>query len=982
MKNCFLFTLSLLFLYSTHAQVSYSANQLVQSYMKGFHAGLNNGYYPKVTNEQIAELAAGNPDIDIAGAGANAMRVGFTEEIAELFGYDILLPLFEYYNRLGMREHTMIVQGPIDWHRDEAYYCPTARSALFKNLYLPVWDNGANGTPYNDDNYFAAYLYQMVSLYKSHVRFWEIWNEPGFDLSGALGWLPPNASGNWWTANPQPCDYILRAPVQHYIRTLRIAWEVVKTLDPDAYVTCSGVGYPSFLDAILRQTDNPDQGLETPEFPLKGGAYFDAVGFHSYPHIDGSVRYWDNNCSCMVNSRHSDGAADGTIRTWKNYEFVLKNHGYDGQQFPRKIQVITEGNVPAKAVNWGEFLLGGVELQRNYIIKAVVACHKNNIVQYDLFQLFNLKDPAEDAQPFEVMGVYEKNIAGTAAVRSGEGIAYSSVQAHLFGCQYDAWRSAQMQLPAHIDGGAFLTPEGKYVYVLWAKTQTDQSEAATANFHFPLGMGVSTLFRREWNFSETKVSTAVSSENILLSEVPAFFSETNEWANTPPVNTAKIDLELSLSAQPMNPVAGEPVLLELRIENKSATVADTVEVGDFMNFSKTFLRDRLTYLSHNAPAGSSYDPQQGLWIIPGLSAGGSAVLRLQVVSRHGGPYRVFAQVVKSGKDADSAPLNGSIHKIPFEDDEAMLTLNEGPAAADQKADLVVEATKLPQEIQAGQPFTLRYMLRNNGRSDAAASTLRYFLSKDDKWDSTDQELDSDIFNAMGASAYQLKERQLSLPLTLINGAWNLLFFCDYLNQSDEYDECNVFARNIVVTGGLQPCIPQASVLNLNCHDNQTPADPSDDYFDFELLVLASGNCSNSWNSDVFQGAYGQAQYVGPFPMSQSVLTLGISDSLHSDTAIDLNVQAPLPCFVSSVPVPGDVSAVKIWPNPASHFVHIETAEKTSFSLFNTLGIRVRSFESSGKNTISLNGLAPGLYQLAWSTRTKAAGRFKLVILKG
>ena len=101
--------------------------------------------------------------------------------------------------------------------------------------------------------------------------------------------MEPGQPGNWWENNPDPCDYKLRAPIFHYIRTLRISYEVIKSIAPDDYVCIAGLGFDSFLDALLRNTDNPDDGKVTAEYPLGAGAYFDVVGFHVYPHIDLSL---------------------------------------------------------------------------------------------------------------------------------------------------------------------------------------------------------------------------------------------------------------------------------------------------------------------------------------------------------------------------------------------------------------------------------------------------------------------------------------------------------------------------------------------------------------------------------------------------------------------------------------------------------------------------------------------------------------------
>ena len=171
MKNLAFLSLFIFLSYLTFGQINFTANDQVAPYNSGFHPGMNSGFFPGWTNEQLAELCAGNLVSGYEGVGAKAMRLGLTEEIAEIFGYDILVRLFDYYDALGMDEHTLMVGYPIDWHRDENFYCSSARSTLFDNLYEPIWDNGANGTAVNDENYFALYLFKLVSLYKDDVKF-------------------------------------------------------------------------------------------------------------------------------------------------------------------------------------------------------------------------------------------------------------------------------------------------------------------------------------------------------------------------------------------------------------------------------------------------------------------------------------------------------------------------------------------------------------------------------------------------------------------------------------------------------------------------------------------------------------------------------------------------------------------------------------------------------------------------------------------
>lgn len=508
----------------TFSQVNFTANDQVAPYPHGFHPSVNLGAYTSFSDETLSELAAGNPATGVPGAGVKALRPGLFESFLEEWGYDARVPAFQFYQNLGMEEHTVIVGFPSPQHRDPAQYCPGIQSEMFANMYTPIWDGGANGTPYNDENYAAAYFYKMVSEYKDYVRFWEIWNEPGFDYTGGLGYAEPGSPGNWWENNPDPCDFKLRAPIFHYVRLLRIAWEVIKTVDPDAYVVVSGTGYPSFLDAILRNTDNPVDGSVTPEYPLKGGAYFDVMGYHSYPHFDGSLREWSNALNDWVYFRHSDAAADGVLKTKNTYRDVLADYGYDGVTYPEKLWIITEINLPRKP--FGEYI-GSAEAQRNFMIKAMTACMANDILQMQVYKL------AEDTyfesaySEFDLMGLYKRLNYNNLYFQelNEEGITHKTTSDILFGKTFDPARTAQLNLGTNTGGGAFRDEHGNFTYVLWAKTTTDQSEAASATYSFPAGLNVSNLLKCEWNASQTHDATPSTSTNIALTATPVFLTE-------------------------------------------------------------------------------------------------------------------------------------------------------------------------------------------------------------------------------------------------------------------------------------------------------------------------------------------------------------------------------------------------------------------------------------------------------------------------
>ena len=513
-----------LFCFKSHAQVSFTANDQVKPYGGYFHPSANIGEYTSFSEETLAELAAGNPIINVPGVGVKALRPGLFESFLEQAGYQANIPTFEFYQTLGMNDHTVIVGFPSNAHRETEQFCPGFRSELFANLYEPIWDNGANGTLINEENYFALYMWKMVNTYKDYVRFWEIWNEPGFDYTGGLGFLPPGAPGNWWDNNPNPCDYKLRAPIFHYVRLLRISWEVIKSIDPNAYVVVSGTGYPSFLDAILRNTDNPVNGSISPDFPLRGGAYFDVMGFHSYPHFDGSLQVWSDQLNDWIYSRHSDAAANGLVKTKVTYQDVLDGYGYDGITYPEKLWMVTEVNLPRK--QFGDYI-GSEAAQRNFIIKAMVTAMSNDFLQLHIYKL------AEDTyfenanSEFDLMGLYKRLDYNDLYFQemNEEGIAHKTASDILYEKTFDPIRTADLALPNEIGGGAFADSNGNYTYVLWAVTQTDQSEAAVTNYSFPQSLNIGKLVKCQWDASVTHGAESIGPNSIVLSATPQFYTQ-------------------------------------------------------------------------------------------------------------------------------------------------------------------------------------------------------------------------------------------------------------------------------------------------------------------------------------------------------------------------------------------------------------------------------------------------------------------------
>lgn len=495
-----------------------TANEYVKPYTGHFRYGSNMGYYSPYTDEQLADIAA--------KAHINSLRPAFFEFFAEFWGYDIRDNAFRHYDSLGMNENVCFIGYPSPQHRDNTVYCGKDTSALFANMYEPIWDKGENGTPVNDKNYYALFVYKTVNRFKKSVKFWEIWNEPDF----ATTYSPekaPNQEGAWWNTNPDPCEYAIHAPVQHYIRLLRISYEVIKYVDPEAYVCTGGIGFPSFLDVILRQTDNPKDGSVTPQYPLKGGAYFDILSYHSYPHIDNSVRQWSDKIRGFEYFRHSDKAVEGVFKRQDAFKNVLTKHHYDGSKYPKKHFIITECNIPAQAV--GEFM-GSYEAQSNFLIKAAVKSQVNGLLQFHVYSLGELTTEKELRNEFDLMGLYKK-LEGTkpfSSPLSPSGVAYQTTSKILYGYRYDSLETQKLQLPLSTDGAAFKNPKNQdIIYCLWAKSHKDLSEEATALYTFPTILKIKQLSLMRWDYSTTLKMETLSAKGVKLSSSPVFLKRRN-----------------------------------------------------------------------------------------------------------------------------------------------------------------------------------------------------------------------------------------------------------------------------------------------------------------------------------------------------------------------------------------------------------------------------------------------------------------------
>jgi hypothetical protein len=408
----------------------------------GFRFGINLGHpNPDFSDAIMSDLAS--------QVGVTSIRIKYPDYHFFNWGTEIEVGDAEHYAANGQRDHVAFVigmrqeystapAGSADWERDQ--YIP-------KNLYEPIWSGPGEVNP---NNYFAAYLRDTFSTYSNWVRYWEIWNEPD--------WIEDWTISQRWATEPPTKEELVRfhGSIFDYVRMLRIASEVRDEFAPDTFVMTGGIGYPTFLDAIARYTDNPDGGQVTDEYPATGDAYFELVSFHHYPHL--------------VEAGASDAGLDSFIGHRDDLQAVLDSRGIEGKGY-----MVTENGASHVAI---ADTASGPEYAVNYALKAFTWAKAAGFFGIDWFPL---SDGSDVSDAFANMGLYE-DISGldapALAMSTVTGQAYAWLSGHLWSARWDEGRTLDLDLPSGARGYAFASAEGAPIWVLWADSQSGEDSSA------------------------------------------------------------------------------------------------------------------------------------------------------------------------------------------------------------------------------------------------------------------------------------------------------------------------------------------------------------------------------------------------------------------------------------------------------------------------------------------------------------------------
>ena len=136
---------------------------------------------------------------------------------------------------------------------------PPAPFGLWNPIFTDGTDVPSNEGRLNPTNPWARFVGAAVTRYRpggeagTHIRHWEIWNEP--DLC------------HFWSGTPQ-----------EYARLLKVAYIVIKWIDPDAYVVFGGLAHFANGQWLYDMLD----ALQSDSLSGQYDGFFDAAGSHHY----------------------------------------------------------------------------------------------------------------------------------------------------------------------------------------------------------------------------------------------------------------------------------------------------------------------------------------------------------------------------------------------------------------------------------------------------------------------------------------------------------------------------------------------------------------------------------------------------------------------------------------------------------------------------------------------------------------------------
>ncbi|KQC00063.1 gliding motility-associated C-terminal domain-containing protein, partial [Pedobacter sp. Hv1] len=141
----------------------------------------------------------------------------------------------------------------------------------------------------------------------------------------------------------------------------------------------------------------------------------------------------------------------------------------------------------------------------------------------------------------------------------------------------------------------------------------------------------------------------------------------NNSSTVTPIPTAAANVSISKTVNNMTPAVGTNVTFTITAANAGPSMATGVNVTDILSNGYTFI-------TANAPVGTTYNSTTGLWVIGNLANGANAILTITAKVNNTGPYTNTATITSTTLDPD--PSNNSATVMPVPASAANVSVNK------------------------------------------------------------------------------------------------------------------------------------------------------------------------------------------------------------------------------------------------------------------------------------------------------------------
>ena len=119
---------------------------------------------------------------------------------------------------------------------------------------------------------------------------------------------------------------------------------------------------------------------------------------------------------------------------------------------------------------------------------------------------------------------------------------------------------------------------------------------------------------------------------------------------------------------------------------------------------------------------------------------------------------------------------------------------------------------------------------------------------------------------------------------------------DIVNINDAMASIIRFGPDICSQPGT--CNLSSNVSDIQCFDENTPNDTSDDTYTFSVTVTGTANCGTTWTGGGQSGSYGSTANFGPYLIANGNQTIVFSDTQNPSATTSATAFAPSPCSVT------------------------------------------------------------------------------------